>query len=94
MTPNAASAGSTPPKVETKNYHWVAPSWLVYIYIIYNSNVIFNAVMITLQKRDFVYSILFYSILFFLFYSILFYSILFYSFLYYSILLNCCFIVV
>ena len=33
MTPNVASAGSTPPKVETKNYNWVAPSWLVYIYI-------------------------------------------------------------
>ena len=30
VTPNVASAGSTPPKVETKNYNWVAPSWLVY----------------------------------------------------------------
>ena len=30
VTPNVASAGSTPPKVETKNFNWVAPSWLVY----------------------------------------------------------------
>ena len=29
VTPNVASVGSTPPKVETKNYNWVAPSWLV-----------------------------------------------------------------
>ena len=33
MTPNVASAGSYPPKVETKNYNWVAPSWFIYFCI-------------------------------------------------------------
>ena len=33
VTPNVVSAGSTPLKVETKNYYWVAPLWLEYIYI-------------------------------------------------------------
>ena len=31
VTPNVLSAGSTPPKVKTENYNWVAPSWLVYL---------------------------------------------------------------